>query len=90
MILIGVQCLILLVSVVQFVVVGLDLEVGLDVVVWFFAFGIVLSCVLGYGGCGSCVVVAVSWWWLVVTVVVGWPRCKHQNFMMYSQSFDCS
>ena len=36
---------------------GLDLEVGLDVIVWFFAFGIVLSCVLGYGGCGSCVVV---------------------------------
>ena len=60
LILIGVQCLILLVSVVQFVVVGLDLEVGLDVVVWFFAFGIVLSCVLGYGGCGSCVVVVVS------------------------------
>ena len=52
--------------------------------IWLDLLGFALSCFFGYGGCGSCVVMAISWWWLVVTVVVGWPRCRHQNFMMYS------
>ena len=52
------------------------LEVGLDAAMWVFAFGFVLSCVLGCGGCSGCVVVmvvAVGWWSLVM-VMVG-DRC---------------
>ena len=54
---------------------GSNLEVGLDVAKWVFAFGFVLSCFLGCGECGSYVVVlavAVGWRQLVVVVVVGW------------------
>ena len=52
------------------------LEVGLDAAMWVFAFGFVLSCVLGCGECSGCVVVmvvAVGWWSLVM-VIVG-DRC---------------
>ena len=52
------------------------LEVRLDAAMWVFAFGFVLSCVLGCGGCSGCVVVmvvAVGWWSLVM-VMVG-DRC---------------
>ena len=70
LILIGVRWLILVVLVVPIVAVNVDL----DVAMWVFAFGFVLSCFLGCGECHGCVVVvavSVGWWQLVVVVVVG-------------------
>ena len=37
--------------------------------IWLDLLGFALSCFFGYGGCGSCVVVAVSCWQIVVDCV---------------------
>ena len=62
LILIVVQWLILMVLMVPIMAVGLEflvsnLKMGLDVAMWDFAFGFLLSCVLGCEGCNGCVVI---------------------------------
>ena len=37
--------------------------------IWLDLLGFALSCFFGYGGCGSCVVVAVSCWQIAVDCV---------------------